>query len=832
MSSDEPSKPPRRRWRTIVIAAGTVFILVVAVLASTLLFREDLAQAILRDQLNELGLKESRFRVENFTPGTISITGFSAGGSVSFDRLTVTFSASEILRGRLARIDLTGLRLDLTQPRPWASAGGTSDGKSGGESADRTGLPLDPSDLPTINIEQARIRLAGPAGPADVTATAHLQPDRNGVLALRAEASMMGPPGMIDLVYDGSIRAGTKGTARAEGRLSATSASLTLDKATLKSLKIDLPLAVDLTANGAATLTAKDFRLRMDRVELAPSLGAGPIDVTLSGRLTSTSSSGGRVEASADVAIDCRAIRASDLTAKRLTSALSMQVQADTKTATLDIARDSRLSLDGVRLAGDKSVTKLSTLLSGQVTLSWPAEKDTAGPAIDHKLSIIPSPVTLSGPPEFHAIPGNMEAIGHLAADRAYQGRIRMDAGHFIHGRRSFALSSLTAHLTTKASLERPNAAITIKGLHDMSAATVAGKPLGGSYDLTATVQGSGNRLAYRAEIGGLGLSKLVAIDGGHDLATRTGHADVTLSPIALGPAGVPPASVIPALGAIRNVAGVIGGGARLNWSGRGFDGRATLRLDGIGGETDDGSFDGISGVIVIDHLMPPSTAREQVLRIRKVDAGTVLTDIVIRFTLLPTGILRIGRAEATVAGGKIIVVAPVVDLAAETAQATATVQGIHLAQILKLIDSSDLQATGEIHGYVPFRIADGKVAIDAGALAALGGGTLRFKSERARQILASGGEQVSLMLQALEDFTYERLGIDIDKGIAGNARVALRTLGHNPSVLQGRKFQINVNLVTNLDRILDAVVEWYRLSGRAWRDIVAHGRRTRNPKQ
>ena len=119
-----------------------------------------------------------------------------------------------------------------------------------------------------------------------------------------------------------------------------------------------------------------------------------------------------------------------------------------------------------------------------------------------------------------------------------------------------------------------------------------------------------------------------------------------------------------------------------------------------------------------------------------------------------------------------------------------------------------------------------GRIAIDSGALAALGGGLLRFKSEEAKQVLQSGGDQVALMLQALENFTYERLGVDIDKSLAGNARVTLRTLGHNPAVLKGRKFQINVNLETNLDKLLEAALQWYRLSGRALRDIVAPGKR------
>ena len=73
MSSDEPSKPSPRRWRGVAVVAGMAFILVVATLAAALLFREDLAQAVLRNQLNELGLKDSRFRVEQFTAGSIAI---------------------------------------------------------------------------------------------------------------------------------------------------------------------------------------------------------------------------------------------------------------------------------------------------------------------------------------------------------------------------------------------------------------------------------------------------------------------------------------------------------------------------------------------------------------------------------------------------------------------------------------------------------------------------------------------------------------------------------------------------------------------------------------
>jgi hypothetical protein len=58
-----------------------------------------------------------------------------------------------------------------------------------------------------------------------------------------------------------------------------------------------------------------------------------------------------------------------------------------------------------------------------------------------------------------------------------------------------------------------------------------------------------------------------------------------------------------------------------------------------------------------------------------------------------------------------------------------------------------------------------------------------------------------------------------------------LRLGGHNPAVLDSHPFDINVNLVTNLDRILDALAEWYRLSGQALGDIVGSPRKGASPK-
>jgi hypothetical protein len=856
MSSEEPSKPPSRRWRRVVAAAGVAVILVAALLASALLFREEVAQAVLQDQLDELGLGESRFRVDTFTLDTFAIADFTAGSAVSFDRLTIGFSVEEILRGRIARIELTGLTIDMTQPDSWAGIRRKfeRDSDAGG------GMPLDLSILPIINIRQARLRIASPAGPMTIMATAQMQPDRDGAIAMQARASTAGPAGEIALGYDGTIRVGADGSTSAEGRLNATSALLRLGGTQIKSLQIDfplsltgtaesgavtgrlsatsssltagdaavgpakieLPLSFDLTTKGVTVVTAKDARFDISRLELGSGFRTGPFNGSLEGRLTPTLSSGGWFDAKLDVAVQSHDIHGGELSAKRLSANLAMDVKAVPESIAIDIARRGRIALEDVRTAKNSPATIVSAMVSGKVVLSRPKESSGTGLTVDHELSIVPAPITLPGTPHTGVILGEIETSGTLAVDRAYRGWVTLDASRITRGAQSVAILGMMTRLTTNAELADLTARIQIHDLRDMSAATLAGAPIGGTYEVTATVRHASGNLTYFANFGSRDTRRLASVSGFHNTRTEAGHADVTLRIVKLGSSGLSPESVIPAMNAIRDITGSISGKAKLRWSTRGFNGGATLRLDALGGKTDDVTIEGMSGTLVIDRLVPLSTAPGQRLRIRRIDAGALLADTDIRFALLPSGILRIDRAEATLADGKIIVTAPAIDPAAQNAKATMTFKGVQLEQLLDLVDLGDLEVSGRIYGDIPVLIRDGKIAIEAGALASLGGGTLRFRSERAKQILQSGGEQVALMLRALEDFSYESLGVDIDKSLDGNARVTLRTLGHNPAVLRGRKFQINVNLETNLDKLLEAALEWYRLSGRALRDIVA----------
>ncbi len=705
--------------------AGVFFVLVATALAGAVIFRTELARAVLQNRLQAAGIEGADFRIAQVTSGSIVVAGFSSGDALMFDRLTVLFSVPAILRGRTERVELTGLNIDLTQPGPWS--GFARDGEGG------TGPAFDPGLLPEIELTAARVRFALPGGPATVEGSAKTRPANGGDLAFQTQLSFAGPSGRATLGYRGTIRPGTGGGGSATG----------------------------------------------------------------------------------DVVVDGENIHTGGLSAGRLAASLPIRVTATRGTVAIDFVRDAALSLSDIRQGGKPLVAALSAAISGRLGVSG-LDDAAAGIVVSHELTIRPAPVAIAGPPATGATLGSIASSGTLAANGAWSGRVLIDSAHIVRGNQEVAATGIAVVAETRAGFASPAARITVGAVRRVSPA-----PDFGSFAVAATVRNTGDVLAWQAEIGGLGVKMLATVAGLHDLRRDEGNADLSIPDLALGPAGLWPIMAFPALKPVRNVTGRLGGEAHLTWRKEKHTGRATLRLDGIGGETDDAKIEGIRGVIDFDNLFPLSTAPAQILRIAKIDAGTVLTDASIWFALLSGGVIRIDRAEADVAGGKATLVAPAIDPVAGTAEATLRVTGVRLDRISALTRLEGFEATGRIDGVVPLRLAGEKIVIIGGRLAARGGGTLRLKSERAEQVLKTGGEQVGLMLRALEDFTYETLHLDLNKSLAGDAEVKLRTLGHNPAVLNGRKFQINVNLATNLDSLLAATLQWYRLSGKALRDIV-----------
>ena len=411
---------------------------------------------------------------------------------------------------------------------------------------------------------------------------------------------------------------------------------------------------------------------------------------------------------------------------------------------------------------------------------------------------------------------GPLTLTGRLDPKTGLDGRLRLTSAALSAQGQRVAMRGVDVRATAGPDGASPTARVRIGTVRRVAPAS----PLP-PVAVTATIRPRGDLLRFATTIRTRDAPIRIVVGGTHNVKRQSGRATVTIRGLDFLPGGFQPQQLVPGLAEFKDVGGSIEAGAKLRWSGAKIDGTARISLKDIGAKTNAGAIDGLNGTVAFASLQPPSTPKGQMLTIRSIDVGPKLSGASIVFALLRDGTLAIERAEMGVAGGKLRLRDQKIDPFAKTIRTTVEIQDVELAELIGLFDIGEVQATGRLTGAIPLIVTGDTIAVEGGKLAALRGGTLRIRSQQASQVLAAGGEQVRLMLQALEDFKYETLSIDVDKSTDGDALVALRTLGHNPKVLDGRKFQINVNLQTNLDRVLAAVAQWYMLSGRALRDIV-----------
>lgn len=297
-----------------------------------------------------------------------------------------------------------------------------------------------------------------------------------------------------------------------------------------------------------------------------------------------------------------------------------------------------------------------------------------------------------------------------------------------------------------------------------------------GTWRLTATASAAGK----------MRLMLAASYDGESDNAEGL----LTLPSTIFAPGVLQPRDIVPPLAVLDSVTGTAEGHLALRWRGGKLAPEGALELDDIGFEAAGLPIENLSVQLGI-----AGDAAQPILHVRK--------------------------ARLTIAGGALAVEDATLRPLADRNRLVLQAQGIELGQVLAALDMEGVGGEGHIDGRIPFVLSGGSVAIDDGKLEAQGTGVLRIASKDVASALAQGGADVNLLLQALADFHYERLALSVDKPLSGKSQLTLHTLGHNPAVLDGHPFQINVTVTTNLDKILDVVTEGGRLSQDIIRAIV-----------
>jgi hypothetical protein len=317
----------------------------------------------------------------------------------------------------------------------------------------------------------------------------------------------------------------------------------------------------------------------------------------------------------------------------------------------------------------------------------------------------------------------------------------------------------------------------------------------------------TGQRLDFTlvGDVLGKGPARLQA-KGRLDFSTGAGNAAVTLGPLVFRRGGLQPADLSPALAsvAVENVDGSIGLAGRLAWTARGLVPDLTLTLKDLAFALSGAELRQVNGAIKLARLWPPATPSGQKLTALVVAPGVPPAKLSLQGQLDAKPLLKLDRVAIEIAGGTISAANLAIDAGDPAIDTSLKVEQVDLAEITRLIGLDGLSGSGRLDGQIPLVLKGGKVAISAGHLAAREPGLLRYQPGNLPPEIAAAGESVQLALQALSDFHYDKLALDLDKAISGEGTVQLHLEGNNPAVLSGQLFNFNIRIESNFDRLAD----------------------------
>ena len=344
---------------------------------------------------------------------------------------------------------------------------------------------------------------------------------------------------------------------------------------------------------------------------------------------------------------------------------------------------------------------------------------------------------------------------------------------------------------------------------------------------LTGSVQPEGDRLAFDLELARPAGDVRMRVRGQHDLAraagqrqARSGAGPVRARPTATGgtwrrcwrassrtcPASSPCAA--------RSA------GARA----RGLRTDLDLLVEDLAFSSGPARFAQVNGVIAFDRLAPLSTPPGQQLAIGLVDIGLPLTDGLLTFDLEP-GQLVVEQLRWQFAQGRIRAAPFTIGSGPMRFATTLTAERLKLDEIFALAQLDGLSGEGTMHGTLPITIAGAEAVIEHGELVSDGPGWVRYRPEQPPAALEAGGQNVNLLLQALENFRYKELRLTIDGRTDGEMDVGLHIAGANPDLYDGYPIEFNLNLEGALANVLRRRLAGYQIPERIREQMQGFGR-------
>ena len=563
---------------------------------------------------------------------------------------------------------------------------------------------------------------------------------------------------------------------------------------------IDASLAGQSLANlGASDI--RTFRLDADALRL--------LDATWSGQTAISSLNLSDEIAAADVTLDVNWTEATDSVLRMAEGALRAQglLRRTGEQIALDLSSGELLATDvlvadGLEILGG---TNLRILEDATATLRVEQDQSVAWTG---QFSLAPTQARLGGDTGITAT----LSVPNMTVSGAMSDNMRLEANWT-----GLALTSDYARLTQSSGSGSWSPAI-----WQMKTSAQVRRLLGESAQaairqLQINARSQDQSIQVSGQMGGSGVPDVLKLEGELDEGTDglTGQVLLWASERAYAPTGLP-ASVLH--DRLRPLSGLLAASATVDVTPAGATPSFKLILDDAAWQSESFQADGLFGVVDLDRLWPPASSVPQTLAVRSLDAGVPLENGAVNLTFNGAGRGQVTQAGFDFAGGRLEVEPFGFSVQPLEASATVTASGIEAGVVGAMFGVEGLSATGTLEGRLPLRIDDGGIQIESGFLRAADMGQLVYQPSVPPAALSQGS--ASLMLDALENFQYDRLVLSVDGPVNGDLTAAVALSGKNPNLYGGYPFELNVTVDGALGQIARQGVSTFTVPDRISQDI------------
>lgn len=252
-----------------------------------------------------------------------------------------------------------------------------------------------------------------------------------------------------------------------------------------------------------------------------------------------------------------------------------------------------------------------------------------------------------------------------------------------------------------------------------------------------------------------------------HDLATASGHADLSVDNLVFDKGFQPAQLTRLALGVVANVNGRVTGDGVIDWNGRGVTSSGTFGSENLDLAAAFGPVKGLKGKLVFTDLLGMVTAPHQKLTVASINPGIEVTEGVVDLSLLPDQVLRLHDARWPFLGGTLVLEPTDLRLGlAEARRYTLTVIGIDAAKFIEKMELGNLAATGTFDGQFPLIFDANGGRIEQGSLVSRApGGNVSYIGALTYENM---GAMANFAFDALKSLDYKTMTIAMRGDLEG----------------------------------------------------------------